>query len=314
MNSKRLELFIIAILICINVCFFLIYDEQKKNDGYVSESAASDACRILEKRGVIIERDVMLTSLRKYRILSYEQTPSVYDEVSQAFLGDDATSFVLPGGIAYIGGEGYVEITDKTDFTYRDLSVFPLPVDDVSERPDLKKRFDALLAKASELASLPDSIESANGAQRSDDDLPSISSLRFGGKDMSQFFSEARPVNSEYFDGFRFIIFVQSKDGIDVCTSRLVLVADQSGRVVLARGKYVFSKPASRYDADMYDGANILFFVPADSGRVTAMRLAYYSVFYSDTGFYMIPAYVITFGDGRMLYIDAVSGYIRNQA
>ncbi|MBE6551045.1 MAG: hypothetical protein E7665_02795 [Ruminococcaceae bacterium] len=292
-------------LLCIDLFFFCAIEAYEKKTDTLSVDVIESTCSILENRGVFVRPETVYSSLESYDIIRYENRESVLRSAAYNFVSRDCAVFSLPGGKAFFSDEVYFEIKENSEFMYRDTGEFPIVIDSPSQ--------DLTHDSAEDIYEFAEQIlKGVTSGEKLMNDRHVLKLL----KDVVLDPSDAPLLNDITFTErfgygvYSFYLGVQRINGLTVSENR-VAVCVKDEKVVLIKGTYVFGEVEEKHNTDFYDGANILFFLANDSGTVSDMQLVYRGVFYSESGFYLVPTYRICFEDGRVLFADAVSGYVR---
>ncbi len=305
MNSARLEAFIIFMLICIDLFFFCTIEAYERKTDTLSEDVIESTCSILEERGIYVRPEAVYSSLETYDIIRYENKESALRLAAYKFVSNDGAVFSLPGGKAFYSDDVYFEIKENTEFLYRDVAEFPIITEEPSEEP--------IEDSAAKVYEYTEDILKGNVSGKklgSEREIFTLLKSVVGNSSDAPLIYDIDFMEAFEYDGYRFYLGVQHFGGLTISENR-VAVCVKEDKIVLINGKYVFDSPAERHSMEFYDGANILFFLSNDSGTVSDMQLVYREVFYSENGFYLVPAYRICFEDGRVIFADAVSGFIK---
>jgi len=304
MDSGRLETFIIAMLICVDLFFFCTFEAYELKNNTISDEIVEGTCDILSGRGILANPDVVYRSLEDYYVLSFVNSDDALKAASSCFVCDDSAEFAIPGGKAFFTDRVYFQAMENTEFIYRDLEEFPMPLEDPEDvRAEDTAEYVSSYARKlidgeGELISLLEVYEAKNA-------LKSVFCTDNTDSDMSDIVFKYKSEDR----GYIYYVGEQTREGLTV-RDNTVVVCVRDGKTVYITGRYIFANSTERHDVEFYDGANILFFLPRDCGAVSEMRLMYRKVFYSENSFYLVPTYDVAFEDKNII-IDAVSGTIR---
>ena len=305
MNSARLEAFIIFMLLCIDLFFFSAIRAYENKTDTLSEDVIESTCSILEGKGIFVRPETVYSSLEKYDIVRFENKESALRTAAYRFVPHNSAVFSLPGGKAFYSDHIYFEIKENTEFLYRDLREFPMITEDPSQEP-VEDPAQKLYEYTENILEGKIVGEKLNNTREVYSHLSSI----VGNASDAPLIYDIDFTEVFVYDDYRLYLGVQYFGGLTISENR-VAVCVKEDKVVLIKGMYIFGSVSERHSMDFYDGANILFFLSNDSGIVSDMQLVYREVFYSENGFYLVPTYRIVFEDGRVIFADAVSGYIR---
>ncbi|MEA4831644.1 hypothetical protein SDC9_105996 [bioreactor metagenome] len=319
MNSKILERILLIMLAAVNIFLAITFVSYKENRGTLTQEAVANAEEILKKRGLNVSDSSVMTVLQKKPTFHFTMSEKKVKTLVAALVGSDGKLlYGSPDSMLYIGKNVSVEIRKDNSIIYINLGLL-IPESEKNADEDViypeavmnsdnsgKYSEEKVFVKVNELlsGSVKPGIEPSPKQKKLLEELTGgLTEVSFEDKTLV-YLGGAKE------DGLEYFAAVQIIEGLPVCDKRIVFVFS-GNELVYISGSFIFIKPDASYSLPMIDGINALFGVKDITGDVICTELCYGSVFHSETGFYMIPTYQIEFSDGKKVYVDGVSGVVK---
>ena len=281
MNWKHTKSFLIILLAAVNVFLFFLASEYYAENNYTSEQTAIGAVRLLSDSDINVSESLLSVKNDNADILICKYDREEYlCSVAALFFGKEADGiYLLPGGIraeTYEGGTALLNYDMSLSFT----------------APELIGKGQTL----SESAYIPEKKDSK--AER--EALEKLIALPGGSLDNAHCIKSGE---------YMFITVNQTENGLPLYDMNCIF-GIKGEKIVYASGKHLFSVPEEKQDTQILNRVNILFSEKERgvSGTVTDMTLCYTLYEATATGsMLLIPSYAVTYSDGRVSAINAVS-------
>lgn len=309
MDLKRIKTVMIVLLIAVNAFFLYNIISNYRENNYIDDATISNACEILEKSEIYVERAAVpkkKIDLSVYESFFYDShNESIVEAVSGS--GVERT-FSLPDGMRFVSENGdTVEFTGQFGISYLSHAA--------KREDDFEKIIEDAVFRGE--AFIVESVYKKTKNMLSDDVSPTVGPAKLGVVCAATHFDDK--------SGYSVIKFTQTMDGTPIYSHDVFCVFDGEELLYMS-GLWCFLPTDAKYSSQHYDQINILFMEKKNiekereenkdaeenaepEYRIEKVDAVYCTYFNNDkSGVYFIPAWRITYGDGRESVYDAGSG------
>ena len=309
MDLKRIKTVMIVILIIINAFFVYNLAIEYRDRVYIDDSVLEDAVNILSRSGIEIASDIIPKKKPDTPVYEGLFGEDYNESVAKLLSGSEIESaFSIPQGMRFVAENGsVVEISTDYDVVF------------YSSDADRYAAFSGIISGALANGTVDDTADFSKDLY---DLLCRDISASVG---YESFGAVCDGVYRDKESGYSIVKYSQTLGDAPLYGHEIYSVFDRDSLVYM-EGKWTFLSTNKEYSSQLYDQVNILFMekksvdktlaeykergeTPDISLEIAALDSVYCTYFNDDrSGLYFIPAWCITYADGRSVVYDTHSG------